>query len=85
MSSKKRISGRRSGTIIQFQTKIISRKTQISWSGPFRITQVFSHGVVELVKKENKAFKVNGQRLKPYLVKEARLKSVSCTLTDPTP
>ena len=37
------------------------------WVGPFVVTNVFSHGAVEIQSlKTNKVFKVNGHRLKPY-------------------
>ena len=34
--------------------------------GPYLITQVFSHGAVELETKEGVWFKVNGERVKLY-------------------
>ncbi|KAL6347406.1 hypothetical protein AAG906_018616 [Vitis piasezkii] len=38
------------------------------WVGPFVIHQVHSHGVIELLNSNSaKTFKVNGQRLKPYI------------------
>ncbi|XP_068647624.1 uncharacterized protein [Aristolochia californica] len=38
------------------------------WSGPFEVTLVFPHGAVEIRNHgDGSAFKVNGQRLKPYL------------------
>ncbi|XP_049394646.1 uncharacterized protein LOC125858920 [Solanum stenotomum] len=36
---------------------------------PFRVTQVFPHGAVELENKEGTSFKVNGQRIKVYMGK----------------
>ena len=65
--------------------KLFQGKLKSQWSGPFRITQVFPYGIIELVNKANEDFKVNWQRLKPYFVEEARLKSVFCTLMDSTP
>ena len=43
------------------------RKPKSKWTGPFLITQVFSHGAVELENKEGVRFKVNGQRIRIYL------------------
>ncbi|RVX04801.1 hypothetical protein CK203_025008 [Vitis vinifera] len=43
-------------------------KLKSRWVGPFVIHQVHSHGVIELLNsKSAKTFKVNGQRLKPYI------------------
>lgn len=42
-------------------------KLKSKWTGPFRVTQVFPHGVVELKNKEEMRFKVNVQRIKVYL------------------
>ena len=42
-------------------------KLKSKWTGPFLITQVFPHGVVELENKEGVRFKVTGKRIKIYL------------------
>ena len=48
---------------------IFSGKLKSGWTGPFVFHQVYPNGVVELLSsKDNKLFKVNGQRLKPYVV-----------------
>ncbi|KAK4721726.1 hypothetical protein R3W88_011959 [Solanum pinnatisectum] len=44
-------------------------KLKSKWIGPFKVTQVFPHGEVELEDKEGSRFKVNGQRIKIYLGK----------------
>ena len=45
-----------------FPGKLCSR-----WIGPSIVTNVFSHGVIEIKNlKTGNAFKVNGHRLKPY-------------------
>ena len=42
-------------------------KLHSHWIGPFKITNVFPCGAVEVQSFEtNKVFKVNGQRLKPF-------------------
>ena len=47
-----------------FPSKLKSR-----WTGPFIIHQVYLNGSVDLINsKDNRVFKVNGQRLKPYVV-----------------
>ena len=44
-------------------------KLKSRWIGPFIIHQVYPNGVGELLSsKDNRLFKVNGQRLKPYAV-----------------
>ena len=43
-------------------------KLRSHWDGPYIVTQVFPHGVVELQDpKQGNIFKVNGQHLKPYM------------------
>ena len=43
-------------------------KLRSRWSGPFIVKQVFPYGAVEIQNpKDSSTFKVNGQRLKPYL------------------
>ena len=44
-----------------------SSKLKSKWTGPYLITQLFPHGVVELENKEGVRSKVNGQRIKIYL------------------
>ncbi|RVW71893.1 Gag-Pol polyprotein [Vitis vinifera] len=52
-------------------------KLKSRWVGPFVIHQVHSHGVIELLNsKSAKTFKVNGQRLKPYIEPFSRDKEV---------
>ncbi|XP_062008347.1 uncharacterized protein LOC133725208 [Rosa rugosa] len=47
--------------------KLFPGKLRSRWVGPFVITNVFSHGAVEIrSEKTNKIFKVNGHRLKIY-------------------
>ncbi|KAL6494479.1 hypothetical protein OROGR_000906 [Orobanche gracilis] len=49
--------------LLLFPGKLRSR-----WSGPFIIRTVYPHGAVEIENPKNgDIFKVNGQRLKPYL------------------
>ena len=45
-----------------FPSKLKSR-----WTGPFTIQEVYPNGLVDLLNSvDNRVFKVNGQRLKPY-------------------
>ena len=46
---------------------LFSGKLKSRWTGPFIIHQVHPNGSVDLLNsKDNRVFKVNGQRLKPY-------------------
>ena len=47
--------------------KLFPGKLKSRWSGPYIVTQVFPYGAVELRGETGNLFKVNGQRLKPYL------------------
>ncbi|XP_039130891.1 uncharacterized protein LOC120267290 [Dioscorea cayenensis subsp. rotundata] len=44
-----------------FPGKLMSR-----WFDPYTVTEVSSHGAVEITHREKGTFKVNGHRLKPY-------------------
>ncbi|KAJ8749092.1 hypothetical protein K2173_013699 [Erythroxylum novogranatense] len=47
--------------------KLFPGKLRSRWIGPFVVTNVFSHGAVEIKSLDTfKVFKVNGHRLKPY-------------------
>ena len=47
--------------------KLFLGKLRSRWYGPFVITYVFPYGSVDLTRPERGRFKVNGQRVKPYL------------------
>lgn len=47
--------------------KLFPGKLRSKWIGPFKVVQVFPYGAVELEGNSHEIFKVNGQRLKPYL------------------
>jgi len=50
---------------------IFAGKLKTRWSGPFIVRTIFPHGAVIIVDpKKNIEFKVNGQRLKPFLTTE---------------
>lgn len=47
--------------------KLFPGKLKSKWSGPFKVSQVFPSGVMELESKDGSLFKVNGQRIKNYV------------------
>ena len=58
-------------------------KLRSRWTGPFVVKVVYLYGAVEIENPENgKSFKVNGQRLKPFLENFDRQES-SEELVDP--
>jgi len=62
---------------------LFSGKLKSRWTGPFVIRTVFVHGAVEICDMKNgNEFKVNGQRLKPFL-KSAPEEETVMGLLDP--
>jgi len=48
--------------------KLFPKKLKSKWSGPFLVKSVSPHEAVELITPEgDRSFKVNGQRVKPYM------------------
>jgi len=54
------------------------------WTGPFIVHTVFTHGAIEIEDLKNRdTFKVNGQRLKPFM--ELKIPEIEeMSLEDPT-
>ena len=48
--------------------KLFPDKLKSRWSGPFKVVKVYPYGAVEISNDKGKVFKVNGHRLKPYLI-----------------
>ena len=47
-------------------------KLKSRWTCPFIVQQAYPNGSVDLLNPDdNRAFKVNGQRVKPYVVQQA--------------
>ena len=58
-------------------------KLKSRWIGPFTIQEVYPNGSVDLLNsKDNRVFKVNGQRLKPYSAQHSTYKE-EIPLLDP--
>ncbi|XP_075092432.1 uncharacterized protein LOC142172665 [Nicotiana tabacum] len=65
-----------------FKTPIGKLKSQ--WSGPFRVVEVFPSGVVEIAtENDSRTFRVNGQRLKPYVGMSEKKEVSALHLTEP--
>ncbi|XP_062086863.1 uncharacterized protein LOC133793554 [Humulus lupulus] len=47
--------------------KLFPGKLKSRWSGPYTVVTMFRYESLELKNRNNKTFKVNGQRVKPYL------------------
>ena len=51
---------------------LFSGKLKSRWTGPFTVQEVYLNGSIDLFNsKDNRVFKVNGQRLKPYAVQHS--------------
>ena len=62
--------------------KLFPGKLKSRWSGPFTVVQVFPHGTFE-IQCEDRTFKVNGARLKPYVNGDFKEQITSIDLVDP--
>lgn len=47
--------------------RLFHGKLRSRWSGPFKVVKVFPHRAVEVHHETKGTFKVNAQRLKPYV------------------
>ena len=59
-------------------------KLRSRWSGPFQVTQVFSHEATEIHNPMKGTFKVHRQRLKPYVKGDINIHKVSFLLDKTT-
>ena len=60
-------------------------KLRSQWFGPFVVHTVFPHEAIEIKdRKNNVTFKVNGQRLKPYLEYQPHGEDNEINLSDPS-
>ena len=63
--------------------KLFPNKLRSRWSGPFQVVKVHPYGAIEISDDTGKVCKVNGHRLKPYLIAEAITPSQSIPLSTP--
>ncbi|XP_034197277.1 uncharacterized protein LOC117612722 [Prunus dulcis] len=65
---RKEFQPRQKVLLFSSRLKLFLGKLKSRWTGPYLVTQVFSHGAVEITNKaKGNTFKVNGHRLKPYV------------------
>ncbi|XP_015577837.1 uncharacterized protein LOC107261644 [Ricinus communis] len=63
--------------------KLFPRKLRSRWSGPFKVMKVYPHDTVDLANAKGEIFKVNGHRLKPYLIGDVIDTGCSIPLSTP--
>lgn len=63
--------------------KLFPGKLKSRWSGPFQIKKIFPYGAVEIWSEDSGTFKVNGQRLKRYIMDELIEKRALLPLLNP--
>ena len=63
--------------------KLFPGKLKSRWLGPFTVVEAMPYGAVELMNLKGKTFKVNGQRLKPYLGGQLNQSKMDFDLHDP--
>ena len=54
--------------LYNLRLRLFPRKLKSRWSGPFTVIKVYPHGAVDIADEKGVTFKVNGHRLKPYLI-----------------
>ena len=68
--------------LYDFKLLLFLGKLKSRWTGPFTIQEAYLNGSVDLLNaKDNRVFKVNGQRLKPYAAQHSTDKRKSPSLT----
>ena len=50
--------------------KLFLGKLKSRWSGLFKVVKVYPHNAVDIANDKGEIFKVNGHRLKPYLISD---------------
>ena len=64
--------------------KLFAGKLRSKWSGPFKVSQVLPNGVYELENSNGEKFKVNGHRIKRYVLGKQLGKGITIPLSDAT-
>ena len=62
---------------------LFPEKLKSRWSGPFKVVKVHPYGAIEISNDKGEIFKVNGHRLKPYLIGDAIDQGRSISLSTP--
>ena len=63
--------------------KLFLDKLKFKWSSPFKVVKVYPYGAVEISNDKSEVFKVNGHRLKPYLIGDIIDQGRSISLSTP--
>ncbi|XP_034203544.1 uncharacterized protein LOC117618022 [Prunus dulcis] len=80
---RKEFQPRQKVMLFSSRLKLFPGKLKSRWTGPYPVTQVFSHGAVEITNKaKGNAFKVKGHRLKPYIETPFDITNKSLTLKE---
>lgn len=64
---KEKVSCRGKVVTIQCKVEALSWKLALLWSSPYEVISVASHGAIGVKSSKRREFKVNEQRLKPYI------------------
>ena len=63
--------------------KLFPGKLKSQWSGPFKVVKVHPYSAIEISNDKGEEFKVNGYRLKPYLIGDIIDQGKSVSLSTP--
>ena len=63
--------------------KLFPEKLKSRWSGPFKVVKVHPYKAIKIANDKEEIFKVNGHRLKPYLIDKAINQKGSILLSTP--
>ncbi|KAI3795443.1 hypothetical protein L1987_38098 [Smallanthus sonchifolius] len=53
--------------LYNYRLRLFPGKLKSRWTGPYTVKEVFPYGSVEIEHEDGRIFKVNGNRLKPYI------------------
>lgn len=70
-------------SLVRFRIEFINGKQWHEWCRPFKVTQLFQYGVVEMENGKGDRLKANGQRIKAYIGAPEEAKAVGeCKFDD---